>query len=67
MMSPRRRIALQIRLVVVSYDRWVRNDAALATAYRRRARRLLDGLDAAARAFPDLNASLTAARAELEL
>ena len=65
-MSPRRRLAVQIRLVVVSYERWVRDDAANSGAYRRRARALLARMDRAARGLPDLERTLSAARAELE-
>jgi hypothetical protein len=67
-MSPEwERIALQIQAVVEPYDESVRNDVWVRAAYRLRARTLLDDLDAAARAFPDLQDKLSAARAELNL
>lgn len=67
-MSPEwERIALQIQAVVEPYDESVRNDVWARAAYRLRARTLLDDLDAAARSFPDLQAKLSAARAELNL
>jgi hypothetical protein len=66
--SEHKRITLQIRAVVEPYrDRLVRNDSKVRTGYRRRARRLLDRLDSAVLPFPDLAASLSAARVELEL
>ena len=66
--SERRRIALQIRAVVVPYrDPFVTDDPAVCDGYRSRARSLLDGLDTAVVPFPDLLASLSAARAELGL
>ncbi len=62
------RIALQIRAVVAPYrDHLVTDDPAVCDGYRLRARSLLDGLDTAVIPFPDLLASLTAARAELDL
>ena len=64
----RARIALQIQAVVAPYrDHLVTDDPALCDGYRLRARSLLDGLDTAVVPFPDLRASLSAARAELEL
>jgi hypothetical protein len=66
--SERARIALQIQAVVAPYrDDRLRNDSATCDGYRLRASALLDGLDLAARPFPELLDSLTAARAELEL
>ena len=64
----RARIALQIQAVVVPYrDPLVTDDPAVCDGYRFRARSLLDGLDTAVVPFPDLLASLSAARTELEL
>ena len=66
--SERTRIALEIRAVVEPYrDHLVRDDATVRTGYRRRARSVLDGLNTAVLPFPDLQQSLSAARAELEL
>ena len=45
----------------------VTDDPAVCDGYRFRARSLLDGLDTAVVPLPDLRASLSAARAELEL
>ena len=66
--SERARIALQIQAVVVPYrDHLVTDDPDVCDGYRLRSRSLLDGLDTAVVPFPDLRASLSAARAELEL
>ena len=66
--SERERVALQIQAVVLPYrDPRVTADPAVCDGYRLRASQLLDGLDAAVIPFPDLRASLSAARAELEL
>jgi hypothetical protein len=66
--AERERIALQIQAVVAPYrDHLVTDDPAVCDGYRLRARSLLDGLDTAVVPFPDLLASLSAARAELEL
>ncbi|MEA2651314.1 MAG: hypothetical protein QOI85_1035 [Chloroflexota bacterium] len=66
--AERERIALQIQAVVAPYrDHLVTDDPAVCDGYRLRARSLLDGLDTAVVPFPDLLASLAAARAELEL
>ena len=66
--AERERVALQIQWVVVPYrDHLVTDDPAVWDGYRLRARSLLDGLDTAVVPFPDLRASLSAARAELEL
>jgi hypothetical protein len=66
--SEHERIALQIQAVVAPYrDAQVTGDSAICDGYRLRASSLLDGLDAAARPFPDLQNSLSAARAELKL
>ena len=66
--SERERIALQIQAVVAPYrDAMVRSDSGICDGYRLRASSLLDGLDIAAQPFPDLQDSLSAARAELEL
>ena len=67
--SERERIALQIQAVVAPYrDHLVTDDSGGPwDGYRLRARILLDGLDSAARPFPDLQDRLFAARAELEL
>ena len=61
------RIALQIQAVVDPYDESVREDVWARAEYRLRAQPLLDGLDIAARPFPDLQVRLSAARAELNL
>ena len=61
------RIALQIQAVVAPYDESVRDDVWARAEYRLRARTLLDDLDVAARPFPDLQDSLIATRAELNL
>ena len=64
----RERIALQIQAVVAPYhDEAVTGDTRVLAGYRLRARGLLDGLDIAVLPFPDLSASLSAARAELGL
>ena len=64
--SERERIALQIQAVVAPYSAdLVRDDPAGWDGYRLRARSLLDGLDAAARPFPDLQGRLSAARSQL--
>ena len=66
--SERARIALQIQAVVAPYrDHLMRDHAGSWDGYRLRAKALLDGLDTAARPFPDLQDSLSAARVELEL
>jgi hypothetical protein len=66
--SERARIALQIQAVVAPYrDHRVTDDSEVCDGYRLRAISLLDGLDTAARPFPDLQDSLSAARTELEL
>ena len=68
LVAERERIALQIQAVVVPYrDPLVTDDPAVCDGYQSRARSLLDGLDTAVVPFPDLRASLSAARAELEL
>ena len=68
MTSERERIALQIQAVVVPYrDQHATDDSASWDGYRLRASSLLDGLDTAVLPFPDLLASLSAARAELGL
>ena len=67
-LSERERIALQIQAVVAPYrDHLVTDDPGICDGYRMRACSLLDGLEMAARDFPDLQGSLSAARAELEL
>jgi hypothetical protein len=64
----RERIALQILAVVAPYrDPLVTQDRAVRDEYRLRASHLLDSLDAAVIPFPDLRASLSAARVELGL
>ena len=66
--AERERVALQIQAVVVPYrDQLVTDDPAVCEGYRLRARSLLDGLDTAVVPFPDLQAILSSARAELEL
>ena len=66
--SERRRIALQIRAVVVPFhDQAVTGDSGVLAGYLVRASGLLDGLDGAVLPFADLSASLSAARAELGL
>ena len=61
-------MALQIAAIVLPYrDERVRGDATISIGYRQRARGLLDGLDGAAQGFPDIQDSLSAARAELGL
>ncbi len=68
MQTERERIALQIRAVVAPYrDHLVTDDPVICDGYRMRACRLLDGLEMAARDFPDLQGSLSAARAELDI
>ena len=64
----RERIALQIRAVLVPFDdEAVTGDSGVLAGYLLRASGLLDGLDSAVLPFPDLSASLSAARAELGL
>ena len=61
-------MALQIAAIVLPYrDERVRGDATISVGYRRRARGLLDGIEKAARRYPDIQDSLSAARAELGL
>lgn len=69
MTSERERIALQIQAVVVADcdARDARDEPRMCEAYRQRAAGLLDGLDAAAQPFPDLQARLAAVRAQLKL
>ena len=63
----RRRIALQIRAVRVTFrvEQPRRSPEAMA-AFRSRAREILDGLDEAVRPFPDLERDLADARAEVD-
>jgi hypothetical protein len=66
--SEHERILLQIQAVVGPYrDPLIRDDSAVRAAYRLRASSLLDSLDTAVTQFPELRASLSAARAELDL
>jgi hypothetical protein len=66
--AERRRIALQIRAVVVPYrDDALTEESGLLAGYRLRASGLLDDLDIAVLPFPDLRARLSAARVELGL
>lgn len=62
----RRRIELQIRIVVVTYRVEQRRDSPTMEVFRGRARRLLDGLHQAVRPYPDLQARLNEAREELD-
>jgi len=63
----RRRIELQIRIVVVTYRvEQRRRDSPTMEVLRGRARRLLDGLHEAVRPYPDLQARLDEAREELD-
>ena len=64
----RERIELQIRAVVVPFriERELR-DQDVRKDFRRRARELLDHLDAAVGPYPDLQEALGAARVELGL
>ena len=63
----RRRIALQIRAVRVTFSiERSRSSPETMDAFRSRARELLDGLDEAVRPFPELERSLAEARSEVE-
>ena len=63
----RRRIALQIRAVRVTFRiEQPRGSPESRDAFRSRARELLDGLEDAVRPFPDLEKELAEARAEIE-
>ena len=67
-MSTRGKIVLQLRAILVPYrDQWLRGHASNHGAYLLRAGRLLDGLDDAVAEYPDLQASLAEARADLGL
>ena len=63
----RRRIALQIRAVRVTFRvEQPRGSPETMAAFRSRARELLDGLEDAVRPFPELEDELADARAEVE-
>jgi hypothetical protein len=63
----RRRIALQIRAVRVTFRiEQPRRSAETMAAFRSRARALLDGLDEEARPYPELERDLADARAEVD-
>lgn len=63
----RRRIALQIRAVRVTFriEQPRRGPESMA-AFRSRAREILDGLEEAVRPFPELERDLADARAEVD-
>ena len=62
-----RRVRLQIEVVRVTYRiERRRRDSSTMEAFRERARMILDELESAARAKPELQASLTQARDELD-
>jgi hypothetical protein len=63
----RRRFALQVRAILVTYriERRVPNSVTMR-AFRVRAHRLLDELDAAAALHPDLRSQVERARAEID-
>jgi hypothetical protein len=64
----RRRIELQIDAVLVPFRiERVRRDRSTMDDFRARARDILDGLDAEARQYPDLEVRLNDARRELHL
>ena len=63
----RRRIALQIRAVRVTFRiEQPRGSPETIAAFRSRARVLLDGLEEAVRPFPELERELADARAEVD-
>lgn len=65
-MTERERIELQLRAVVEPYrDPLLQADTPNRDGYRVRASRLLDSLDDAVGAYPDLQVSLADARREL--
>lgn len=63
----RRRIALQIRAIIVPYrvERH-RRDSATMAEFRLRARRMMDELEEVAASDPDLAKALAEARAEID-
>ena len=64
--SGRERIALEIRAVMEPYrDHLASGHAEVPHGYRHRGRSVLDRLDIPVQPFPDLQHSLSAARAEL--
>jgi hypothetical protein len=63
----RRRIALQIRAILVPYRvERDRRDSATMAEFRLRARRMMDGLEEGARADPELHKALADARREID-
>jgi hypothetical protein len=63
----RRRIALQIRAILVPYRvERLRRDSATMAEFRLRARRMMDGLEESARAYPELQKALDDAREEID-
>jgi len=68
MLSAHARVALQLRAIVAPYrDPLLQDDPLNRDDYRQRAARLLEGLENAAAPYPDLEAKLAEARAELGL
>ena len=62
----RRRIELQLRAILLTYRvEHRRRDSSTMREFRERAYSLLDGLEAAVGAHPDLKAALDSAREEL--
>jgi hypothetical protein len=63
----RRRIALQIRAILIPYRvERDRRDSATMAEFRLRARRMIDGLEEGVRADPELRKALADAREEID-
>jgi hypothetical protein len=63
----RRRIALQIRAILIPYRvERDRRDSATMAEFRLRARRMIDGLEEGVRADPELQKALADAREEID-